>query len=115
MAIGLISVGLFVWFVLAFNGSVGAPFVDSSFFMSALFMVVSGALTLAKVKPSVANALCALALLFYLPMIWQRFNFKFNTDWVGLGFDGLIVVFLLAFLIKNLRDRSSRDIEARSK
>jgi hypothetical protein len=115
MGIVLIFLGLFLWFALAFNGSVGEQFVNYSLFSSALFMIVSGALKFAKSKPEIPRNFCIAALLCYLPMIWQRFNFKFDTDWGGFYFDIAIVTFMVIFVMKNLTRRSSGTRETASR
>ena len=101
MGIALIVLGLFLWFALAFNGSVGETFVDYSFFTSAALMIVAGILRLVKGKSNLARMVGALAFLSYMPMIWQRFNFSSSTDSVGLYFDIGIIVFLLIFIAIN--------------
>ena len=98
MGIALIILGLFLWFALLFNGSVGEPFVNYSFFASALFMVITGSLKIAKAESKIVRSFCAAALLTYIPMIWQRFSFTFGTDWIGFYFDIGIVVFMLIFI-----------------
>ncbi len=98
MGIALIGLGLFLWFALAFNGGIGEPFVNYSFFTSALFMIIAGSMRIVKSKPNIARILCEIALVAYMPMIWQRFNFTFGTDWGGFYFDIAIVVFMLIFL-----------------
>lgn len=100
MGIALIILGLFLWFVLAFNGSVGETFVNYSFFASALFMIVAGLLKIVIPNRIESRAVCGIALLFYVPMIWQRFNFKFDTDWVGFYFDLAFVIFMLIFMYR---------------
>ena len=70
MGVALIFLGLFLWFSLAFNGGVGQPFVNYSFFTSALFMVVAGSLKIANSKLKITRYFCAAALITYLPMIW---------------------------------------------
>ncbi len=101
MGIALISLGLFLWFALAFNGSVGEQFVNYSFFTSALLMVISGAIKIIKSKSELSRYICIVALFCYLPMIWQRFNFQFGTDWGGFYFDIAIVTFMIIFIITN--------------
>jgi len=98
MGIALVVLGLFLWFSLAFNGGVGELFVNYSFFASALFLVIAGLLKINRVKWEFARNFCAIALVAYLPMIWQRFNFTYGTDWVGFYFDVAIVIFMLIFI-----------------
>ena len=100
MGIGLILIGLFLWFTLAFNGSVGETFVNYAFFLSALFMVIAGSLRVALSNSVTSKFVCVAALVCYLPMIWQRFNFKFNADWVGFCFDLIFVLFMIIFFFK---------------
>jgi len=98
MGIALTLLGLFLWFALAFNGGIGESFVNYSFFASALFMIIAGSVRIAKSRSNIARNFCAAALVAYMPMIWQRFNFTFGTDWGGFYFDIAIVVFMLIFL-----------------
>lgn len=105
MGITLIFLGLFLWFALAFNGSVGEQFVNYSFFASALFMIISGAIKIITSKSEISRNFCIAALFCYLPMIWQRFNFKFDTDMGGFYFDVAIVTFMFIFIIKNHTSR----------
>lgn len=102
MGIALIILDLFLWFALEFNGSVGEPFVNYSFFISALLMVITGLLKIANSNWEVARIFCAAALVFYLPMIWQRFNFEFSTatDGPELYFDIGILIFMLIFITR---------------
>lgn len=102
MGIALIFLGLFLWFVLSFNGSVGEQFVNYTFFASALFMIISGAIKTITTKSEISRNFCIAALLCYLPMIWQRFNFNFGIDSSGLYFDIAIVTFMVIFISKNL-------------
>ena len=107
MGKSFIFLGLFLWFALAFNGSIGEPFVNYSFFASALFMIISGAITVMSSKSEISRNFCIAALLCYLPMIWQRFNFKSGIDTDGLYFDIAIVTLMVIFITKNLTRRSS--------
>jgi len=100
MGIAFICLGLFFLFAIAFNGGVGETFVDYSFFVSALFMIITGSLTLARSKWKTARIFCSMALVCYLPLIWQRFNFSFGTDWGGLFFDIIFVVLMVIFILK---------------
>lgn len=115
MSIALIFLGLFLWFALSFNGSVGEQFVNYSFFTSALLMIISGVIGIIKSKYQLSSYFCIAALLCYLPMIWQRFNFKFGTDSGGLYFDIAIVTFMVIFITKNLTRRSSGTREKASR
>jgi len=98
MGITLIFLGLFLWFSLAFNGGVGEAFVNYSFFASALFMIIAGVLKIAKSETNIVGYLSSVALAAYIPMVWQRFNFTFDTDWVGFCFDISIVIFMLVVI-----------------
>jgi len=98
MGKSLVFLGLFLLFTLVFNGGVGTVFVDYSFFASALFMIAAGVLKTAKPKSKIVRYFCAAALVSYIPMIWQRINFTFDTDWVGFGFDAAIILFLLVVI-----------------
>jgi len=101
MGIALIFLGLFLWFAQAFNGSVGNTFVNYSFFTSALLMVIAGLFYIGKIKWQVTRIICVLALIAYLPMIWQRFNFSHSVDSGGFTFDILVTIFLLTCIAKN--------------
>jgi hypothetical protein len=100
MGITFIFIGLFLWFTMAFNGGVGTDFVNYSFFASGLFMIITGSLAIKISNLKKARIFCSVALVCYLPMIWQRFNFSFGTDWVGLCFDILFVVLMVIFILK---------------
>jgi len=106
MGIVLIFIGLFLWFTLAFNGSVGETLVNYAFFTSALFMIIAGSLRIALSNSNSSNIICGIALFCYLPMIWQRFNFKFGTDWFGLCFDIAFVLFMLLFVFLKLNNKN---------
>ena len=99
MGIVLILQGLFLWFVLAFNGSVGATFVNYSLFISALLMIIAGGLKISKIQKNLTNFFCLTALILYLPMIWQRFQFSRGAE-IDVGvlyFDiGVIVILLIS-------------------
>ena len=109
MGIVLIVLGLFLWFALAFNGGVGEPFVNYSFFASALLMIISGVFKTVNPKSKIARIFCAAALITYLPMIWQRFNFKFFTDWGGISFDTVIIVLMLIFIASKPNHKMKAD------
>jgi len=100
MGITFIFLGSFLWFSMAFNGGVGETFVDFSFFASALFMIITGSLTITNSNWKTVRNFCSMALICYLPMIWQRFNFSFSTDWGGLFFDIIFVVLMVVFILK---------------
>jgi len=111
MGITLIFFGLFLWFAYAFNGSVGNLLVNYSFLASALFMVIAGTLRTITSKNTISRYFCIAALICYLPMVWQRFNFKYGTDWVGFYFDVAIILFMLVFILKNLTNRLSAPVK----
>lgn len=99
LGIILILQGVFLLFALAFNGGVGEDFVNYSFFLSALLMIITGGLKISKANWSITSAYCLAGIIFYLPMIWQRFNFSFGTDHGGLSFDFWVIVIMLIALI----------------
>lgn len=101
LGILLILQGLFLWFALAFNGSVGETFVNYSFFTSALFMLITGGLKIANSNWQKIAIFGGLSIVLYLPMIWQRFQFRSGTDSPGLYFDcGVILVLVFSILFK---------------
>jgi len=100
MGMTFIFIGLCLWFAIAFNGGVGEGFVNYSFFTSALFMIITGSLAIKCTNFKKARIFCLAALVCYLPMIWQRFNFSFGTDWGGLFFDIIFVALMLIFILK---------------
>lgn len=95
----LIVVGLFLWFALAFNGSVGEDFVNYSFFTSAALMIAFGASKIANTKYSISIFLGMGSVILYLPMIWQRFNFSYTNVSDGIYFDFWVVAILLLSLL----------------
>lgn len=98
MGIILIVIGFFLCFTLAFNGGIGTPFVNYSLLISAMLMVTGGILRLIYIKWLVVRSIAIVSLICYLPVIWQRFNFGSNVDWIGLYFDIAIIVFVLFFV-----------------
>jgi uncharacterized membrane protein YphA (DoxX/SURF4 family) len=52
---------------------------------------------------------CSIALVLYLPMIWQRFNFNFGIDIVGLYFDIFIAAFLIFCITRKPNNSVKRD------
>lgn len=105
MGIGLISLGFWLLFMLAFNGTVGEKFVNYSFFSSAVLMIISGAITKISSRSVVPLYFIIVALCCYLPMIWQRFQFDFGINWAGLSFDMAVVIFMAVFIYKALDTR----------
>lgn len=95
LGIILIIQGLFLWFVLAFNGGVGESFVNYSFFVSALLMIILGGVKFFKSKRSISLILGLASIAFYLPMIWQRFDYKYGPDTGSLSFDTWVIGILL--------------------
>ena len=87
----LIVQGLFLWFALAFNGGVGETFVNYSFFASALLMIILGASMFTKANKQFSLSLGIACVVLYLPMIWQRFNYKSFVDIGALMFDIIII------------------------
>ncbi len=97
----LIVIGLFLLFALAFNGSVGETFVNYSFFTSALLIIAFGISKLATVKYSISMVLGIGSIVFYLPMVWQRFNFQYTNVSNGVFIDlGIIAILLTALIVK---------------
>ncbi len=94
---GVISVllGLFLMFALAFNGTVGERFVNYSFFLSGLLIIIFGCSKLRIVTNTVSVSLGLVSIVLYLPMVWQRFNYC-ETDIAGLEFDVFIIIFIIA-------------------
>ena len=74
-------------------------------------MVIAGLFNMDKTKWKITRNICVASLITYSPMIWQRFNFKYDVDWVGFKFDGalgsgltfhtLVRVELLDFMMKH--------------
>ena len=102
VAIVLIFLGLFLWFALAFNGSVGVAFVNYTFFASALFMLIAGGVRMVLGNSKPFRFLSSIALVLYIPMVWQRFNFNSGVGLAGLIFDIFIVVFLILCLTRKI-------------
>jgi hypothetical protein len=105
--------GLFLLFALAFNGSVGETFVNYSFFTSATLMIAFGSSKIAKAKYSITMSLGIASTMFYLPMIWQRFNFSYTDISEGIYFDFWVIAILLVSLIckpnKSLKQIGAKD------
>ena len=110
MGITLIIVGLFLLFAFGFNGSVGTDFVNSSFVTSAWLMILAGTLRTTNLNWKAARITCIAALIAYLPMIWQRFNYKFSVDEAGLLFDIMFVVLMVAFIYNKPNKAIKKDV-----
>jgi hypothetical protein len=65
----LVLIGLFLWFALAFNVTVGETFVNYSFFVSALLIVIAGVMKNLNRNFKFFQRCCSIALVLYLPMI----------------------------------------------
>jgi hypothetical protein len=93
---GVISIllGLFLLFALVFNGSVGERFVNYSFFLCGLFLIIFGCSKLTIAASNVSASLGLISIVLYLPMVWQRFNFC-ETDITNVKFDVLIIMFII--------------------
>jgi len=63
-------------------------------------MIITGGLIVAKSEVKIARYFCLSALVAYVPMIWQRFNFTFGPDWGGFYFDIGIVVFMFVVIAR---------------
>lgn len=94
----LILQGLFLWFALAFNGSVGEELVNFSFFISAMLMIICGGLKISGTKRTITNHFCLASIVFYLPMIWQRFDSCYGIDSAGFSFDIWIIIIMFISL-----------------
>jgi len=94
----LILLGLFLWFALVFNGSVGGKFVNYSFFFSGLVIIIFGFSKLTIGSNYVSFPLGLISIILYLPMVWERFN-SCETDIEGLKFDVFIILFILMNMI----------------
>lgn len=77
----LILTALFLWFALAFNGSVGSTLVNYSLFSSAFFMLILGVLKIINAPKKALHIFGSLTIILYLPLIWQRFD----TNWYELS------------------------------
>jgi O-antigen ligase len=107
LGILLILIALFLWFALAFNGGVGETFVNYSFFTSAFLILGLGISKIAGAPNKVAVSLGIAGVILYMPMIWQRFNFKSGLDNGGLCFDLVImVIVILSVLFKPNKARN---------
>lgn len=97
----LIILGLFLLFMLAFNGTVGEKFVDFSLFTSGSLIIGLGIAKIVKTKSKYVLPLGSLCIVFYLPMIWQQFQFGNGIELSDLGFDFCVIfVVLIAMLLK---------------
>jgi len=105
MEITIVILGLFIWFALAFNGGVGASFVNYAALACGMLLIVAGSWRLLKLQWQTARAICTAAILAYLPMIWQRTQFQFDTDWVGFGFDAFFIALMLLFVFRRPDDK----------
>jgi uncharacterized membrane protein HdeD (DUF308 family) len=99
LGILLIILGVFLLLALAFNGTVGETFVNYSFFLSSVLIISFGFSKIIKNKYTISVCLGIISIVLYLPMIWQRFNFAYETDKVGLKFDIWIVVLIITAII----------------
>lgn len=106
MGITFILIGSFLWFAIMFNGGVGEGLVNLSIFTSSLFMIITG-ISIRNSNKKNALVFCSIALLCYTPMIWQRFDCCFGTDWGGLYFDIVFIALMLIYIFKNLTSLSS--------
>ena len=101
----LIAQGLFLLFALAFNGTVGETFVNWSFSLSGLSMIACGSFKIAKADFKVMAMFGLVSLVFYLPMIWQRFNYSSSIDVIGLCFDiWIIAIAIITIIYKGKSD-----------
>ena len=91
----LIGMALFLSFALTFNGGIGETFVNYSFFTSALLILCLGVCKLIGAARKLIFTLGGLSIVFYLPLIWQRFNFRYGLDSGGLYFD-LVILAIVA-------------------
>ena len=91
----LIGMALFLSFALTFNGGIGETFVNYSFFTSALLILCLGVYKLIGAARKLIFTLGGLSIVFYLPLIWQRFNFRYGLDSGGLYFD-LVILAIVA-------------------
>ncbi len=107
LGIMLVLVGLFLLFALAFNGSVGEWFVNYSFFASSILIIACGITKIANRGKLTTIVLGFLGVIFYLPMIWQRFNFgrEVNTD--NITFDIILISGVLVASLLNPKKRSN--------
>lgn len=113
LGVVLVVLGLFLLFALAFNGSVGETFVNYSFFISAVLIIAFGISKIATVKNLVSMTLGIGSIVFYLPMIWQRFNFQYTDVSNGVFIDVWIIGILFTALIvkpnKSLNQTGAKD------
>jgi len=99
---------------LLFNGTVGETFVNYSFFVSAFLMISGGIFSTAKSASYtyLTRITLVLALISYLPMVWQRFNFTFGIDRGGLYFDVGILLYIIALIAYSLLPRKAGDTKS---
>ena len=90
----LILIAFFLWFSLVFSGGVGVTFVNYSLFVSALLIFWLGISSITEAPRKVVLLLGTLSIFFYIPVILQRFDFKFGLDSAGLTLDLIIIIFV---------------------
>ena len=108
----VIFLGVFLWFAMAFNGGIGSVFVNWAAFASGLSMVAAGTAYIARWGAVYTRVLGVCALGGYLPVVWQRFHMRYGPDWVGLVFDGVYVVCLLAVIVRGKAAKPDRSMDS---
>jgi hypothetical protein len=103
MRFAAIGVGLFMLFAVAFNGGLGSTLVTYSACASATSLILAGAAAFKTERHKAVFPLLAVAALAYLPVIYQRYTWRWGIDWGGLVFDALFVAFLLYSLRAAMR------------
>ncbi len=107
----LIGQGLFLLFAFAFNGSVGEKFVNISFCISALTMIILGVSKLVKPDFRFNFILGIVGIVLYLPMIWQRYQYDYCSDCTVKSLDLLIILVLfISLLIRSYKTPKSKPL-----
>lgn len=98
MRLAAISIGLFILFAVAFVGGLGGAIYTYAACASAIALICAGLLSFKAKSRSPVLLLLGIAAFVYIPVIFQRFTWRWGPDWAGLVFDVIYVSFLLVFL-----------------
>lgn len=98
MASAAIWIGLFILFAVAFVGGLGSAIYTYAACASAIALIAAGLLSFKAESRWTVFFLLGVSALVYVPVIFQRFTWRWGPDWGGLILDAMYVSFVLTFL-----------------
>lgn len=92
--------GVFLLFALMFNGGIGSTLSNISAILSGISLMMFGIRSGSYKKINPKFFLSIFAGLTYLPIVYGRFNGRYETDWEGFKCDIIFLLLIVALSFK---------------